>query len=222
MAIINGRRINPDGIGNRVHGSELAREARAGFGRRPIIEKGGQVTQIDPGRFYNRGELIDKYGRGAKVTSMPDRSKGYGRTQRSAESRRIITEQVHDVAEKLFKRGVDFDEQDADWLIVPGYPLPENWRNIAKTTALLVEFPKDYPLMPPVGFYLPDDLPMAPDGHLFSFAAHGASDAPIRQNWKWYCVYINRGAWRPSRNWRHGDNLWTYLTLIQEALGSER
>lgn len=217
MAIINGRRIDPNSIGNGVHGSELASLARAGYGRRPIIEKSGKVEMIDPRRSYRADELIDKNGRGAKISSMPDRSKGYGR---SADSKRIITEQVIDVADKLFKQGVEFDEQDADWVIVPTYPLPLNWRHIARTTALLVEFPREYPRLPPVGFYLPDDLPSAHDGHFLSFAAHGASDAPIRENWKWYCVYIHTGAWRPTRDWRHGDNLWTYFTLIREALGN--
>lgn len=217
MAIINGRRIDPNSIGRGVHGSELAALAGAGHGRRAILEKSGSVEMIDSHRSYHPDELIDKNGRGAKISSMPDRSKGYGRP---ADSKRIITEQVVDVADKLYKQGVEFDEQDADWVIVPSYPLPPNWRGIAQTTALLVEFPKEYPRLPPVGFYLPDDLPSAHDGHFFSFAAHGASEAPIRENWKWYCVYIHAGAWRPSRDWRCGDNLWTYFRLIREALGS--
>ena len=217
VAIINGRRIDPNSIRSHVHGSELVSLARAGYGRRPIIQKSGKVEIIDARRSYRADELIDKNGRGAKITSMPDRSKGYGR---SAESRHIITEQAIDIAEKLFKQGIEFDERDADWLIVPRYPLPANWYGIARSTALLVDFPQEYPRLPPVGFYLPHDLPSAHDGHLFSFATHGASDAPIRKNWKWYCVYIHAGAWRPSHNWRHGDNLWTYFTLIREALSS--
>lgn len=218
MAIINGRRIDPESIFGRVHGSELVRGAHAGYGRRPIIETGGSVSLIDPGRYYGRDELIDKYGRGAKITSMPDRSKGDGYPRRSNESKLVITEQVTDLADKLFKRGVDFDEQDADWLIVPDYSLPANWHHIAESTALLIQFPREYPRLPPVGFYLPEVLPASHDGHLYSFAAHGASDAPIRENWKWYCAYVDRGAWRPIGNWRNGDNLWTYFHLIREAL----
>jgi hypothetical protein len=217
MAIINGRRIDPTSIGAGVRGSDLAREARAGFGRRPIIEKGGKVETIDPTRTYHRGDLIDKRGRGAKITSMPDRSKGFGR---SAHGKLVISEQVVDIAEHLFRQGVQFDEDGADWLVVPDYPLPDNWRHIARSTALLVVLPKEYPMLPPVGFYLPDDIPCAHDSHLMSFAAHGASSAPIREGWKWYCVFIENGAWRPQRNWRHGDNLFTYFTLIREALGS--
>lgn len=223
MAIINGRRIDPSSIRNGVHGSELARHAGAGRGRRSIIESGGQVSQINPNRHYSSSELIDKHGRGAKISSMPDRSKGDGSAgpRRSQQSKQIITEQVIDVAENFFKRGVRFDDQDADWLLIPDYQLPPNWHHIAKSTDVMVLFPGDYPRLPPIGFYMPDDLPMAHDGHFFKAAVHGASNAPIQQGWKWYCVYIHSGAWQPSRNWRLGDNLWTYLHLIREALGNK-
>jgi hypothetical protein len=221
MAIINGRRIDPNGIGNGVRGSELARYAGAGRGRRPIIENAGKVSQIVPDRYYSSRELVDKHGRGAKITSMPDRSKGYGNPSgRSRASKQIITEQVIDIADHVFRQGVDFDEQDADWLVVPNYPLPPNWHRIEKTTAMMIVFPRDFPMQPPVGFYLPDTLPMAHDGHFFEFVTHGASDAPIRVGWKWYCVYVNGGAWRPASNWRNGDNLFTYFHLVREALGN--
>ena len=224
MAIINGRRIDPSSIPNGVHGSELARHAGAGFGRRSIIESGGRVSQINANRHYSSNELIDKYGRGAKISSMPDRSKGDGLTgtPRSHQSKQIITEQVIDVADKLFKQGVEFDEVDADWLVIPKYQLPSNWHHITnEPTAVMVLFPGDYPRLPPIGFYMPDGLPMAHDGHFFKAAVHGASNAPIQVGWKWYCVYIHNGAWRPSRNWRDGDNLWTYFQLIREALGNQ-
>jgi len=220
MAIINGRRIDPSNIGGGISGRELSRHARAGRGRRPILESGGKVSQIDPNHYYQPHELVDKRGRGAKISSMPDRSKG-ALNSRSGQSKQIITEQVIDIADKYFKDGVDFDEDNANWLVVPNYRLPSNWHHIARTTALMVVFPPEYPALPPVGFYLPDDLPNAHDSHFFNTVYHGASGAPIRENWKWYCVYIHNGAWRPNNNWRFGDNLWTYFHLIGEALGSK-
>lgn len=223
MAIINGRRINPQTIGNGVYGSELACHANAGRGRRPVIESNGRVEQIKPNHLYKPQELIDKHGRGAKISSIPDRSKGYGLWDgyRSPQSKALVTEQVIDLAEKLFKQGIDFDEENADWLIIPKYALPPNWHHIAKSTAVLVLLPKNYPALPPIGFYMPDDLPMAHDAHFFKFAAHDASNAPIQEGWKWYCVYIQNGAWRPAHNWRSGDNLWTYFHLIREALSNQ-
>lgn len=221
MAIINGRRIDPRAIGRGVSGSELARHANAGPGRRPILETGGRVHPIDSQHHYSARELVDKHGRGAKITSMPDRSKGYGfGGRRSAQSRQLITEQVIDLAENLFKQGLDFDEEHAHWMVVPQYRLPPRWHHISRTTPLMVAFPNDYPALPPIGFYMTADLPLSPDGHFFDGVAHGAWQEPIAHGWKWYCCYIHDGAWKPARNWRQGDNLYTYFHLINEALGN--
>ncbi len=221
MAIINGRRIDPTSIRGMVKGQELGRHARAGYGRRPILECGGKVKQIDPGRAYGRHELVDKYGRGAKITSMPDRSKGHRfGGPRSADSKRIITEQVIDIAEHLYKRGVDFDEDEAHWMVVPDFPLPRRWHGIARSTPLMVAFPNEYPALPPIGFYLQADIPVSPDGHFFDATFHDAWAEPLAHGWKWYCTYIPNGAWQPARNWRHGDNLFTYFHLISEVLGN--
>jgi hypothetical protein len=221
MAIINGRRIDPKNIRNGVSGRELVRQAQAGNGRRPILECGGKVQQIDPDRHYSPFELVDKHGRGAKVTSMPDRSKGHTFGGRRAPlSKRLITEQVVDVAEHLFKQGLEFDEEEAHWMVVPNFYLPPRWHAIARETPLLVAFPNEYPALPPIGFYMMADIPISPDGHFFQGVAHNAWDEPIARGWKWYCTYIHDGAWQPARNWREGDNLYTYFHLINEVLGN--
>ena len=221
MVIINGRRINPTSIANGVHGKELSQHAKAGTNRRPIIENGGKVSQIDSNRWYSRDELVDKYGRGAKVASMPDRSKGHGfGGPRSPQSKQIITEQVYSLAEHLFKQGLDFDEDGAHWMVVPNYHLPPRWHSVARHTPLLVAFPNEYPALPPIGFYMMADIPLSPDGHFFNDVFHNAWAEPINQGWKWYCTYIHDGAWQPARNWRDGDNLYTYFHLINEVLGN--
>jgi hypothetical protein len=119
---------------------------------------------------------------------------------------------------------VRFDEDNADWLIVPGYVLPSNWHHIARRSDLLIAFPTEYPQIPPVGFYLMANLPSA-NGHLYDQAYHAAWQEPVRKGWRWYCCYIAPGAWRPapvqrSGDWRKGDSLWTYITLVNEALAS--
>ncbi|MCX7946893.1 MAG: hypothetical protein N2557_08075 [Hydrogenophilus sp.] len=222
MAIINGRRIDAERIGKEgVWGKDLLKELKVDPGRRPILERNGRVQQIDPNRRYSPFELIDKNGRGAKVSSMPDRSKGhtFGRP-RSALSKRIITEQVIDIAEHLFQQGLEFDEDEAHWLVVPNYRLPRRWHQYARQTPLLIAFPVEYPALPPVGFYMKADIPLSPDGHFFAGVAHNAWAEPLAHGWKWYCVYIHEGAWRPAANWREGDNLYTYFYLINEALGN--
>ena len=81
-------------------------------------------------------------------------------------SKQIITEQVYDIAEKLLRKGVSFDEENADWMIANQYVLPPIWHNIARTTDLLIIFPTEYPELPPVGFYLKEDIPLSVNGHL--------------------------------------------------------
>lgn len=113
--------------------------------------------------------LFDKHGNPVKVTTIPDRTKGtvtYGGT-RTTLSKQIITEQVYDIAEKLFKQGVSFDEENADWMIANQYVLPPLWHPIAKMTDLLIVFPTEYPVLPPVGFYLKEDIPLSVNGHLY-------------------------------------------------------
>jgi len=145
---------------------------------------------------------------------------------RSEFSKQIITEQIYDIAANIFKNhGVNFDEENADWVVIPNYKLPKNWHHIKKTTDLLILFPTLYPKVPPVGFYLKDDIPYSPDGHLFNEAYHQADRNILKYGWKWYCVYIKPGSWRPNKikrqyDWEYGDNIWTYLSLIREALSS--
>lgn len=222
MAIMNGRRLDPNSLNNGAHGSELARLAKVAPGRRAILECGGKVQTIDEHRHYARHELIDKQGRGAKPTTMPKRYKGGFGGRRSHRSKQIITEQVTDISRTLFRsQGVDFDHSDAHWMVVPTYNLPPRWHRIARNTALMVVFPDEYPALPPIGFYMMADIPLSPDGHFFQGVAHSAWQAPIEQGWKWYCVYIDNGAWQPAQNWRDGDNIYTYFHLIREALGND-
>ena len=143
--------------------------------------------------------------------------------ERTFLSKQIITEQVYDIAQKLFKRGVSFDEVNADWMIANQYVLPPIWHNIVRTTDLLIIFPTEYPELPPVGFYLKEEIPLSVNGHLYQSAYHEACSDPLTQGWKWYCVYIHAGSWQPAQvqrpgDWRQGDSLWTYFTLISEVL----
>ncbi len=223
MPIINGRRVDLNQVPNSgVYGREMIREISAGANRRPVIQDGLVFKPIDPNRRYEVKDLKNKKGQGVTVTSIPDRTKGGFGGYRDASSRRIIREQVYAVAEHIFKQGVDFDEETANWMVVPNYRLPKRWHDLAgSTTALMVVFPDEYPILPPVGFYMMADIPASPDGHFYDEAYHQAWREPIKHGWKWYCVYINEGAWQPAQMWREGDNLYTYFTLISEVLTSE-
>ncbi len=225
MPIINGRYIvvPPRGI----TGEDIIQQLKPAPVRKPIMEKDGSFSAIDPKRTYKPDELFDKDGNPVKITTIPDRTKGttYG-GNRSFLSKQIITEQVFDIADKLFEQGVSFDEQHADWMIANKYRLPQAWHNVARTIDLLLIFPTEYPAVPPVGFYLKEDIPLKVNAHLYRRAYHEACDDPLTQGWIWYCVYVNPGGWQPAPvqrfgDWRKGDNLWTYFKLISEVL-SER
>lgn len=228
MPIINGRMVNIPDAG--VYGSELIKEANPDPLRRVVAQKRGGFESIDSNKKYTRRDLVDRQGRPVKIVTIPERSKGNGTPHfgghRNQLSKQLITEQVFDVAEHLFKDGVDFDEDDANWFVVPNFVLPRVWWNIAKTTPLMICFPTEYPAIPPIGFYLKADIPQSPNGlHFFETAYHDAWKEPLDHDWKWYCAYVQPGAWRPAAvrregDWKRGDNLWTYLTLVNEVLAS--
>jgi len=223
MAIINGRRIQVPPTG--ITGQNLIQQVNPGQGRRPVIQQGMAFRPIQSNHNYQPSELFDRHGNPVKITTIPDRTKGvtYG-GDRTFLSKQIITEQVYDIAEKLFKKkGVSFDEEHADWMIANEYVLPPIWHSVVRTTDLLIIFPTEYPELPPVGFYLKEDIPLSVNGHLYQAAYHEACSDPLTQGWKWYCVYINPGGWQPAPiqrpgDWRKGDSLWTYFTLISEVL----
>ena len=244
FVIINGRRV---ACNAGISGQEIINQSGNSYGRRVVKVSGGYVQKIDPSHHYAPHELKDKNGRPVKIKTMPERTKGsfpnflmslvsrpqqisappstsqnMFEGQRTPASLQLITEQVIDVARNYFKSPVTFDEENGNWVVFPQFRLPRGWSQPA--TPLLINFPRDYPVLPPIGFYLPDTLP-SPHGHKFSRAYHNASNAPLLQGWDWYCCYLASGGWQPaplnSRNgWRDGDNLWTYITLINEVLAS--
>jgi hypothetical protein len=222
FVIINGRRIPVQGT---ISGHELGNAAGAGYNRRAaIVGKGLETQAIDPNRQYSPNDLRDRYGKPVKIQSFPDRYKGdIFDGWRSQFSKDLITEQVYDLAFNFAKGGVDFDEEQANWLVIPRFGMPNVW--CVPFSPLMILFPTDYPNIPPIGFYLPESL-QSPHGHLFNQAYHGASTAPTVAGWAWYCCYIKDGAWRPNPvqrpgDWKYGDNIWTYLTLIKEVLNGK-
>ena len=138
MAIINGRRIQVPPTG--ITGQNLIQQLNPGPGRRPVIRQGLAFRPVQPGYTYKPEDLFDRHGNPVKITTIPDRTKGmvtYG-GDRTSLSKQIITEQVIDIAEKLFKKGVSFDEEHADWMIANQYVLPPIWHTIARTTDLMI------------------------------------------------------------------------------------
>jgi hypothetical protein len=225
MAIVNGRKVtNVPHSG--VYGHEIIGEMGLSPGRRPVLHKDRGFEAIKPDRRYSKHELLDRKGNPLKVSDIPDRSKGSFGGHRDALSKQVITEQVFDLAENLFKDGVEYDDDNADWFVAPRFILPKNWHHISRDTPLMICFPTEYPNLPPIGFYMKADIPQSPDGlHFFDNAFHEAWKEPLKKGWKWYCVYVQPGTWQPAAvrrpgDWKRGDNLWTYMTLINETLAA--
>ncbi|MBN2001748.1 MAG: hypothetical protein JXA21_00210 [Anaerolineae bacterium] len=122
-------------------------------------------------------------------------------------------------------QGVYYDEEHHDWFIIPNYPLPARFRQ--RRCDLLIVFPETYPETPPIGFYLNQRFKLSDnteDAHLTGRAYHNAPDL-TSQGWHWYCVTMDMntpGAWSPKPDHRQPDNLWTFLTMVREALTNDQ
>jgi len=121
-------------------------------------------------------------------------------------------------------RGVYYDQETRDWLVIPDYPLPARFRD--RRCDLLIVFPETYPETPPIGFYLNRQFALQSgetDPHATGRAYHGAPDL-IKQGWHWYCVRMDMaapGAWRPQADPSRPDNLWTFLNMVRESLTND-
>lgn len=135
--------------------------------------------------------------------------------------RRYVTEQVYQIAPRFSQEGpgIQYDEKNCDWVMIPHYPMPARWRQ--RRTTLLIIFPTGYPDVPPTGFYLDVRLGLKSgewDAHLFQRGFHGAPDI---EGWHWYCLLAevgSAGGWKPSADPCQGDGLFSMLNMIREAL----
>ena len=142
---------------------------------------------------------------------------------------RYIRTQAYQLAERFSKdggQGIQLDEQNYNWLIIPKYPMPERWRQ--RWTRLMILFPAAYPDVPPTGFYLRIDAGLKGGGrdrHLFNGGGFydGAPDLSAH-GWFWYCVHAQihcAGGWQPSSDPAYPDNLFTFQYLAREALSTD-
>jgi len=144
------------------------------------------------------------------------------RSQRQNRRGERIEQEVYMIAGRFANSGgVNYDEGNGDWLMIPRYPLPERWQQ--RWCKLLIVFPKGYPETPPIGFYLNRHFQLkngGSDDHFTGQSYYGAPD--LRgSGWYWYCVHIADGAWRPQADHTKPDNLWTFLNMVRESLTND-
>ena len=187
--------------------------------------------KMKPGKKY-------KIQEGEKFKTVPARIKASGPFtyfgNKEDWRKQVITEQVMDVSEKMFrKHPVELDD-NCNWVKFNGFLLPTEWQNAnpGRTfVPMMLIFPDQYPDLPTNGFYLPSSLNVPYNaGHFFS-AGYGDAfgqetdemQAMAETGWNWYCTHIVPDAWKPARirqisDWRKGDNLWEIITLCIEVL----
>lgn len=184
------------------------KENSAAAENRRIVVKVGTVArpldQFPPG--YSFGENVD-------FKTIP------GGTIKGAEDvrARYITAQVAAVAEVLGERygqTVQLD-QGLRFVVIPSFRLPPRWG--LKTTPILIWFPRDYPTVPPHGFYLSN---RCIGSHILRANVYGDSPDLSDRGWNWYCVNAGKG-WRPNADPLEQDNLWTFLDVVRTSLSIE-
>ena len=224
----NGRMMEVDGP---VMGRDIEERAGIGPGRiATAIGDGGRVKAINPDKLYRPEELKTRSGKWLRIEDSPDRSKGAGYSfggHRDEFMKAVIFDQIRDMSENFFKNtAIQADEDDANWMMIENFLLPSAWRHIASSSDLLISIPDQFPNLPPIGFYLDSRIATSPNGlHLLDQGYYEADQTPVRSGrWKWFCCYVKPSSWRPPRirrveDWRNGDNLWQFLTLIRWALG---
>ena len=229
MVIVNGKRVMmPDS----ATGEDIMRAAgKNPSGRVVTMQTTSGNTRLNPGQRYSIKE-------GQKFAEGPDRVKASGEFTyfgyKEDWRKQVITEQVMEVSQRMFKNSpVELDD-DCNWVVFKGFLLPNEWQaaNPGKTfVPMMIIFPDQYPDLPTNGFYLPASLNIPHKAaHFYNFGAGGAfgenedeMQAMADTNWKWYCTHIKPGSWRPARirqisDWRKGDNLWSIITICKDVL----
>ncbi len=125
-----------------------------------------------------------------------------------------VYEEVVQIARRY--QTVDYDEEEGTWVCIPEFPMPKGWNKVA--TALMFELPSNYPHMPPDGFYI--DQHMKKYGSLMIpyFENNNRHNRYADRGWAWFCLHLNKHAWRPKTNILAGDSLLTLASTAYVAL----
>lgn len=104
---------------------------------------------------------------------------------------------------------------DRWWVHLPALHLPAGWRQ--RTTPVIVTVTDHYPVVAPDGFLLASNLT---DRHGFApghyYASNGRHPKLTSQGYGWFCIHP-RG-WTGDLDFRDGDSIAKYLSLIEIAL----
>jgi hypothetical protein len=98
-----------------------------------------------------------------------------------------------------------------DWVLFKAFPLPPRWNR--EHTELLTLIPAGYPTTPPENFYVRDGLRLA-NGNSPGNYSEGQSVLGSR----WAQFSHHPKVWEPAPAPRDGDNLVTFMLMVEQRL----
>jgi Prokaryotic E2 family E len=103
--------------------------------------------------------------------------------------------------------------ENFDWVLFKEFPLPSGWNR--EKTPLLILIPAGYPMTPPDNFYVPLGFRLASAG-LPSNYSEPANH--LGRQWGQFSFHADQGRWNPSADLLEGDNLLTFMLLVEGRL----
>lgn len=164
-----------------------------------------------------------------KASTYDESDFTYGKFPRPKWQNEVILQQIADLEEHFTHEDILVDNmRNPIMMVINNFHLPKATQLLnpgIKTTKLLIALPDQYPFLPPVGFYLPEEINAGKHSG-FSVGYHGAYTNSELMNgirYRWYCSSIVADTWEPAHfrhveDWRKSDNLWNVITLITEVL----
>lgn len=108
---------------------------------------------------------------------------------------------------------VRWDDEDGLWLLVEHYPLPPGLSK--RTSKILIDIPREYPAIPPDGWYMDIDVTRVDAERLAHLiVADSSLNKHADLGYGWFCVHVDPATWHPVAGIWGGDNLVGYFEWI--------
>jgi len=180
-----------------------------------VLSKYDQLKKLDPKTLKEISTNNSKVVQAASASSLVELRKKYIQKELV-----MLASWLSGSVEERYKHlvSINFNRNDTnfEWLYINGLPLnnsyPKNFENIAIWL-------KNYPEVPPPGFYIPDDSPnkgaiQRKVEHLFdSNPYNGHFQMP--KGLSWVCLHYTGWKWQFNYdNPEKGDNLYKYILQL--------
>lgn len=224
---IRGRQVPVDS--NEGTADDVRRIAGIKNGRTVMVETPGGMQALEEGVRY-------AFPKNPKFKDAPGVRKAYSESDFTYGERRredwcneVIRQQIQDLEKNFTHEDIIVDNvNNPIKIMIPHFRLPAATRRLnpgMTTVPLVIILPDQFPFLPPVGFYLPDEVKAGRHSG-FSAGYHGAytnRELFGKIRFSWYCSSIIAETWEPAHfryveDWKKGDNLWNVITLITEVL----